>query len=86
MRYLLSPKTPFEWIPALNTLFERSKEIIEGVRLFDPKLPTCLDTDFSGKDIGFLLLQKTCTCLHIQTPHMLSSMLEGVSGGEQILE
>ena len=67
MRHLLSPKTPFEWTPELDILFERSKQIIvdkiiEAVRLFDPKLPTCLATDFSGKGVGFLLLQKTCTC------------------------
>jgi hypothetical protein len=67
MSHLLSPKTPFEWSPELDTLLKRSKEvivdkIIEGVKLFDPKLTTCLATDFSGKCVGFLLLQKTCTC------------------------
>ena len=67
MRHLLSPKTPFEWTPELDALFAKSKEIIvdkviEGVKLFDPSLTTCLATDFSGKGVGFILLQKTCTC------------------------
>jgi hypothetical protein len=67
MRHLLSRKAPFEWTPVLDALFEKSKEvivdkIIEGAKLFDPKLTTCLATDFSVKGVGFLLLQKTCTC------------------------
>ena len=67
MRHLIRPKNPFEWTSMLDTLFQRSKKvivnkIIKGVKLFDPKLPTCLATDFSGKDDRFLLLQKTYTC------------------------
>lgn len=66
-RHLLSPKTKFEWTPELDRLFERSKEVIvekitQGVKLFDPRLPTFLATDFSGKGVGFLLMQKTCSC------------------------
>ena len=66
-RHLLSPKTKFEWTEELDILFRKSKEsivnkIIEGVRLFDPTLPTCVATDFSGTGIGFFLLQKTCEC------------------------
>ena len=34
----------------------------DGVRLFDPSRPTCLMTDYSNKGIGFLLLQKYCSC------------------------
>ena len=57
-RHLLSPKTKFEWTPELDRLFERSKEVIvekitQGVKLFDPRLPTFLATDFSGKGVGF---------------------------------
>ena len=68
IRHLLSPKTHFEWTPQLERLFQQSKEVIvdkitEGVKLFDPQLPTCLATDFSGKGVGFLLLQKTCICI-----------------------
>ena len=66
-RHLLSPKVRFEWSQELDTLFRKSKEVIidrvsEGIRLFDPNLTTCLATDFSGKGVGFLLLQKTCSC------------------------
>ena len=66
-RHLLSPKVKFEWSQELDTLFEKSKEVIvekvsEGIRLFDMKLPTCLATDYSGKGVGFLMLQKTCSC------------------------
>ena len=47
--------------------FETSKvniveKIKEGVMMFDPNLPTCVATDFSGTGIGYFLLQKTCSC------------------------
>ena len=66
-RHLLKPKIKFEWTAELETQFTRSKEaiinkIIEGVHLFDPKLTTCLATDFSGTGIGYFLLQKACSC------------------------
>ena len=59
--------SPFAWTPELDELFEKSKEVIvdkvtEGIRLFDPNLTMCLATDFSGKGVGFLMLQKTCSC------------------------
>ena len=37
-------------------------QVSQGVRLFDPKLRICLATDYSGEGVGFMLLQKTCTC------------------------
>ena len=66
-RHLLKPKVKFEWTDELDKQFIKSKEaiinkIIEGVHLFDPTLPTCLATDFSGTGLGFFLLQKSCTC------------------------
>ena len=66
-RHLLKPKIKFEGTAELETQFTRSKEaiinkIIEGVHLFDPKLTTCLATDFSGTGIGYFLLQKACSC------------------------
>ena len=66
-RHLLSPKVKFEWTQELDELFKKSKEVIvdrvsEGIKLFDPRLTTCLATDFSGKGVGFLMLQKTCAC------------------------
>ena len=36
--------------------------IIEGVHLFNPTLPTCLATDLYGLGIGFFLLQTSCSC------------------------
>ena len=32
------------------------------MKSFNLKLPTCVATDFSGKGVGFMLLQKTCKC------------------------
>ena len=66
-RHLLKPKVKFEWTEELDQLFIKSKQtivdkIIEGVALYDPKLPTCLATDFSSVGIGFFLLQQICSC------------------------
>ena len=64
---LLKPNTPFQWTDELQDLFEESKHVIaseleEGVRIFDPNLPTCLATDWSKDGIGYWLLQKHCRC------------------------
>ena len=66
-RHLLKPKVKFLWTDELDKMFVKSKEVIiekikEGVAIFDPSLPTCLATDFSGLGIGFFLQQKTCKC------------------------
>ena len=66
-KHLLSSKVPFSWSPELQTAFEQSKlEIVrqckEGVRAFDPSLPTCLATDWSKMAMGYWLCQKRCTC------------------------
>merc|ERR1712237_165407 len=37
-------------------------EIKEGVRLFQASRPTCLISDWSTTDVGFLLMQKYCEC------------------------
>ena len=65
-RHLLKPKTKFKWTSALQDAFEASKvniveKIKEGVMMFDPNLPTCVATDFSGTGIGYCLQQKTCS-------------------------
>ena len=67
-RHLLSSKVPFSWSPDLDEAFQASKlEIIrqceEGVRTFDPNLPTALATDWCRWGIGFWLTQKRCTCV-----------------------
>ena len=66
-RHLLSNKVPFAWSPELETAFQASKtEIVEqctqGVRMFDPTLPTCLATDWSKYGVGYWLCQKRCSC------------------------
>ena len=65
---LLSPKTPFHWSEELQTAFEQSKvsiieSIKEGVRIFDPKLKTCLSPDWSKTGMGYWLYQKHCDCV-----------------------
>merc|ERR1719186_1160391 len=66
-RELLKPSTVFEWTADLQEAFDKSKaEIIrlvkDGVKMFDPKLMTCLSTDFSKHGLGWILQQKTCGC------------------------
>ena len=66
-RELLKPSTVFEWTADLQEAFDKSKaEIIrlvkDGVKMFDPKLVTCLSTDFSKHGLGWILQQKTCGC------------------------
>ena len=66
-RHLLSTKTPFAWSSELEAAFKASKEAIikacvDGVRTFDPNLPTCLATDWSRMGIGYWLCQKHCQC------------------------
>ena len=69
-RPLLKPKAKFDWTPELDHAFVKSKEeiinkIIYGIKTFDPKLTTCLATDYSRSGIGFHLLQKKCSCSDI---------------------
>ena len=66
-RHLLSSKVPFSWSPELDTAFTASKQEVirqcrDGVRKFDPTLPTCLATDWSKMGMGYWLTQKRCTC------------------------
>ena len=66
-KHLLSSKVPFCWSPDLDAAFKASKQEIlkqceEGVKTFDPSLPTALATDWSKVGIGFWLCQKKCDC------------------------
>ena len=66
---LKSTGSKFEWTPDLDQAFEASKafitkEIEQGVRIFDKSKPTCLATDWSKSGIGFWLFQKHCKCPH----------------------
>ena len=66
-RHLLSSKSSFSWSPELEQAFTASKQEVvrqceEGVRSFDPSLPTALATDWSKMAMGFWLCQKRCKC------------------------
>ena len=66
-RELIKPHNKFFWDDTLNELFELSKKEIlskvkEGVRSFNPNIRTCIQTDWCKHGIGYLLLQKHCTC------------------------
>ena len=66
-RHLLKRKTKFEWTQELEKNFQTSKlkiveKIKQGVEMFDPSLPTCLATDYSGTGLGLFLLKRTCRC------------------------
>ena len=59
VRELLKSGTKkIEWNGTLENMFAHSKqriikEIANGVKSFEPKLPTCLSTDWSRKGIGY---------------------------------
>ena len=66
-RKFLSPKVKFYWDQTLDDAFRESKEHIvkaikNGVQIFDTSKRTCLRTDWSGRGVGYLLLQKHCLC------------------------
>ena len=72
-RDLVKPKATFYWDQQLEDLFNQSKDVIiakviEGIRTFDPKKRTCLQTDWSKEGMGYLLLQKTCQCPQTSNP------------------
>ena len=64
--YLIKPNTPFYWDDQLEDLFQKSKlELIncvkQGIQAFDCDQIT-LQSDWSKEGIGYLLLQKYCSC------------------------
>ena len=66
-RHLLSPKNQFLWSQELQDAFDRGREEVvrqvrRGIQSFDMNRTTCLQTDYSQDGIGFLLLQKYCSC------------------------
>ena len=66
-RKLLASGSKFTWSDELNSLFIEAKKVItkeieEGVKIFDPLKTTCLATDWSKTGIGYWLLQKHCKC------------------------
>jgi len=72
-RELVKPNNKFHWDKTLDTLFNESKEKLitatkDGIRSFDTKRTTCLQTDWSKIGIGYLLLQKYCKCVDATAP------------------
>lgn len=66
-RELVRPNSTFKWDATLQKLFEESKvtllnAISEGIRTYDTSRPTIIQCDWSKDGIGYLLLQKHCSC------------------------
>ena len=66
-RDLIKSKSPFVWDETLQAAMDHSKQVIvdlvrEGVSTFDVNRITCLAPDWSKDGMGFLLLQKYCSC------------------------
>lgn len=66
-RDLIKPNRTFYWDKTLTKLFETSKQqllgkIRDGVKSFELGRRTALQTDWCKHGIGYLLLQKHCSC------------------------
>ena len=72
-RDLIKAKSEFVWNASLQEAFLESKKVIidlvrEGVSTFDLNRVTCLAPDWSKEGMGFLLLQKYCSCEMMKAP------------------
>ena len=72
-RDLLKSKAEFAWNQTLQNAFIESKMLLvqlveKGVSTFDINRVTCLAPDWSKHGMGFLLLQKYCSCLMTKAP------------------
>ena len=66
-KQFLSPKRKLKWSEDLDKTVASSKLAIidairHGVEIFYPTRRTCLRPDWSNRGIGYLLLQKHCSC------------------------
>ena len=66
-RPLLQKNAQFCWTSELEEAFQHSKEeivrlVIDGVKMYDPELTTCLSPDYSDTGVGWILQQKICNC------------------------
>ena len=66
-RSLVKPNACFTWTDDLKLLFEKCKskilnQVKDGITKYDINRVTCLQTDFSKQGLGYLLLQKYCSC------------------------
>ena len=89
-RELVKHNATFQWNSTLNQLFQQSKELLiskveEGITTFDINRPTCLQTDWSETRIGYLLLQKYCSCLNDHAPVCCSDGWRLVFAGSRFL-
>ena len=72
-RELVKPNSTFIWTDELKVLFNNCKskiinQVKDGVKHFDLHRKTCLQTDFSQEGLGYLLLQKYCSCAMDRAP------------------
>ena len=66
-RTLLQADTKWTWDGQYDQLFKRSKEqlssmVENGIMLYDPLKVTLVVSDYCKLGLGFLMLQKHCTC------------------------
>ena len=69
-RELLRKNVKFYWDEVLQSLFEQSREVIadeviKGVYSFEVGRWTCVMTDWCRSGIGYMLVQKYCSCSDI---------------------
>ena len=72
-RDLVKKSSRFSWNQTLEKAFQESKQVIvklvrQGISTFDINRVTCLASDWSKDGMGFLLLQKHCTCAIDRAP------------------
>ena len=72
-RDLVKPSSKFVWDQSLEEAFQKSKAQIidlvkDGISTFDIERTTCLAPDWSKEGMGFLLLQKYCSCANDKAP------------------
>ena len=66
-RDLVKNHSQFYWDTNLDKIFQNSRSILinqvtKGIQTFDVNKPTCVQTDWSKRGLGYLLLQKYCQC------------------------
>ena len=86
LKALLKEKQIY-WDENLTALFEESKVVIlnaiqEGIRTFKMGSWTCLMPDFCKSGIGYMLMQKKCSCEKI-TPYCCPSGWQLVMAGSR---
>ena len=72
-RELVKHSATFQWNSTLDQVSPQSKELLiskveEGTMTLDINWPMCLQTEWSKIGIGYLQLQKYCSCLNNHTP------------------